>query len=608
MELLYVWVESYGNIRKQGFNFSPNYDFNYDEDTKELKCEERKVKQPKLFGDNISNITAIVGKNGSGKSTVLEMLTKINYYLRSGREYGELNKFSVAILKNGKVEIIKSVKEEKFKEGNDFSCIYYCEDWNRVVKNNLKNISFAKQIREVEQEYWTVEKKETKDIISAALTERVCHQLEFLEFSKEKDINNKFARTFSKFKKIEINFRSFYMNEIKEGIAKIIFKNDKFNDSSEIGFLAKILYLIFEYSLNEYNLMKLLKELEEDDNIESLKEKVKLKKENWNLLESLIKIDTLIVNSRIEEAKTEIKSIFQIYAKELFVFFEIHFKEKSIEGIENNENKFLLDNTKENRIKIKGIAKYYKSIDIKYSKEMSKGEFDTLSIFSNLYKEIIEKYNENVENILILLDEPANSFHPEWQREFISDFVEFSKLFKNKKLQLILTSHSPFVASDLPRENVIMLDTYDEVVKNEKGEIEQEIGNCKVVTDKDIKTFGANIFDLYTEAFFVTSSFGEFAKGKIKKVVEWLKYEEKKDKTGKLTREYKDNIIQSNKEQIEYIIDSIGEPLVKNKLKKMYDEYRKYGKDKKTKIEMALKNLGLSPKEMNKILEAIKND
>lgn len=653
MELLYVWVESYGNISRQGFNFSPNYWFEVDENnnlldkTEERKKEGRLNEQPEnFFGDNISNITAIVGKNGSGKSTILEILTKTNYYLISENKLFD-KLFKIVIFDGNEIKIINS--EDKPNKIEILSCLYYCEDWTRVVKNNLKNISFAKQIKEVEQEYWTVEKRETKDIISAVLIERVCHQLAFLEFLKEKDINNKFTRTFSKFEKIEINFRSFYMNKIKNEIEEIIFKNDKFNDSSEIGFLAKFLYLIFEYSLNEYKLIELSEELKKGENIEFLKGKIKLKEVNWNLLESLIKIDTLIVESEVENAKIEIESILKIHANELFEFFSIYFKKESIEGIENNENKFLLDNTNENRIRIKAISKYFKSIDISYSKEMSKGEYDTLSIFSNLYKEIIEKYNENVKNILILLDEPANSFHPEWQREFIRDFVEFSKLFKNKKLQLVLTSHSPFVASDLPRENVIMLNT-------------DKDGNCIVRNDKKdkgIKTFGANIFDLYSDAFFVTSSFGEFAKGKIKEVVELLTYEEMEenkrkyniDKDEYLIEKYEGDIknipkeienlkklikrIENDdelilkkkdelkylenkepieivkerlKERIEYIMNSIGEKLVKNKLQKMYDEYRNYGKNKKTQIKIALKNLNLSTEEMNKILEAINND
>jgi len=69
MELVYLWVEDYKNIQKQGFNFSP-----YDDETKELTIDENDDYIENFFGDNI-NVTAIVGKNGSGKSSVLRELT-----------------------------------------------------------------------------------------------------------------------------------------------------------------------------------------------------------------------------------------------------------------------------------------------------------------------------------------------------------------------------------------------------------------------------------------------------------------------------------------------------------------------------------------------------
>ncbi len=130
-------------------------------------------------------------------------------------------------------------------------------------------------------------------------------------------------------------------------------------------------------------------------------------------------------------------------------------------------------------------------------------------------------------------------------------------------------------------------------------------GNCVVRNDKkdkEIKTFGANIFDLYTDAFFVESSFGEFAKGKIKEVVKWLKYEEDENTKERIYINEGD----INKEQIEYILNSIGEPLVKNKLQKMYDEYKelkikKLSDDEKNKkILEAIKNSGLNEKEFKK--------
>ena len=37
MELVYLWVEDYKNIQKQGFNFSPRFRCEYDEEKNELE-------------------------------------------------------------------------------------------------------------------------------------------------------------------------------------------------------------------------------------------------------------------------------------------------------------------------------------------------------------------------------------------------------------------------------------------------------------------------------------------------------------------------------------------------------------------------------------------
>lgn len=76
MELVYLYVEKYKNIQKQGFNFSSRFTCKYDEDKKELKIDENKNYIENFFADNI-NITAIVGENGSGKSNILELIHMI---------------------------------------------------------------------------------------------------------------------------------------------------------------------------------------------------------------------------------------------------------------------------------------------------------------------------------------------------------------------------------------------------------------------------------------------------------------------------------------------------------------------------------------------------
>ena len=83
MELVYLWVEEYKNIRNQGFNFSPRFECEffpeYDKDGKlEDNCELKITPKDymSIFPDNI-NITAIVGENGTGKSSILNFILEL---------------------------------------------------------------------------------------------------------------------------------------------------------------------------------------------------------------------------------------------------------------------------------------------------------------------------------------------------------------------------------------------------------------------------------------------------------------------------------------------------------------------------------------------------
>lgn len=73
MQLIYLYVEKYKNIKEQGFNFSSRFSCHYDKDKKELTIEENKNYIENFFGENIE-VTAIVGENGAGKSNILDLL------------------------------------------------------------------------------------------------------------------------------------------------------------------------------------------------------------------------------------------------------------------------------------------------------------------------------------------------------------------------------------------------------------------------------------------------------------------------------------------------------------------------------------------------------
>jgi len=179
---------------------------------------------------------------------------------------------------------------------------------------------------------------------------------------------------------------------------------------------------------------------------------------------------------------------------------------------------------------------------------LSAGEESLISYFSRLYAVLNDIKNKNV---LMLIDEGDLYFHPEWQRDYIFFLLEFlnSELLDTTGIQIIITTHSPFIISDLSKENIILL-------------VREDIENRQVINVKNMEndTFGGNIHTLFTEAFFLGDSVtSRFAKRKIKREV--IGYLEN-DLSNKYDR------------GIEMIIDRIGEPVLKGILKERFDKKR----------------------------------
>jgi predicted ATP-dependent endonuclease of OLD family len=116
--------------------------------------------------------------------------------------------------------------------------------------------------------------------------------------------------------------------------------------------------------------------------------------------------------------------------------------------------------------------------------DLSHGEKTLFGQLLNIYYNSQKSKNDN---LLFLFDEPETALHPRWQKNYINEIYNLvDKL--NKNYHFILTSHSPFILSDLPKENTIFLEKY----KKDEDKNQKE-GNCKVANPDINQTFGANI-------------------------------------------------------------------------------------------------------------------
>jgi hypothetical protein len=210
-------------------------------------------------------------------------------------------------------------------------------------------------------------------------------------------------------------------------------------------------------------------------------------------------------------------------------------------------------------------------------RDLSSGEKAFLDLFSRLYdakQQIFEESNSEgpIDTVYILLDEAEIGFHPEWQRKYLYTLEKFlsflfvstgESIFRNTKTQIIIASHSPFLASDLPKSNIVFLKKEDESLLNVDS-INRE------------QTFGANIHTLYSNSFFLESTIGEFAKKKINDLITYAKSESTASQLN---------------DEAQKMIDIIGEPIVKNKLQNLLNIKRgkqatiNWHKDQITKLE-----------------------
>lgn len=143
-------------------------------------------------------------------------------------------------------------------------------------------------------------------------------------------------------------------------------------------------------------------------------------------------------------------------------------------------------------------------------------------------------------NLLICLDEVDLSLHPAWQRDFIDYLVMFiNNCYKENKVQIIMTTHSPLCLSNIPKSNIIYLQ------KTENG--------TKVDISEHKETFGANLYEILDDAFYLKyKSMGRFASKYIQKLIKEITECSSLD--------------QENYNIYKQKIEDIGNALIRNKL------------------------------------------
>jgi ABC-type multidrug transport system ATPase subunit len=627
--ILFLWVNKYKHLNKIGFNLHSQYDFKFviDDDTStsekikgRLTCKFKK--RINLFNEQISDLKAIIGENGAGKTSIIEILvqnimsesslsfdgfiiTEKYLFNRRDIDFGD----SVQVLKDLKISIIGNLDLANFNkspasrkiESSDvkkttrgqiatshlkqLSIIHYSPLLNIDKVENSEGLAGSNKIWETD--YWhyynfTLENTIIDDYHSMNIgttgflisseSELLAHKtadskrnLEFLTNDIFKNLKFK-----NNIESVNIKLNDFYYkfwmsidsflkrdNELEGRIQKVIrtLQSKEIKNQGLIKKLESNLYLSFIYGAlkYEYNHLMNFGDGGKSNAILLTIQKFEESAKNTRILKSVL----LNFLNIAEFPKTFRLNIFKQIEK------LIYFVSNSSNIKDRWESDFtLLINNSESIIEF--IQHYYYNFIYKDRDDeraflfhifsidyvgLSGGEKNLLSMFSRI-RVAAETIPDSQSEVVFLLDEPEVTLHPQWQILFIKLLNEnLPKLFPKKKLQILISSHSPILVSDLPKHNILFLEKDDMT------------GECKVSELKDMQnTFGANIHSLYADAFFLKDkggAMGEFAKGIIKEVINEL---------NKDTPE--------NSQYLKGIIDMVGEPFIQNQLLELF--YKKF--------------------------------
>ena len=645
MELVYLWIEKYKNIERQGFTFSPRFKcefkLKYNEkdelipEESELVIEEKKD-YVNIFPDNI-NVTAIVGKNGAGKSNIIKAIYELiflyfnkdkkNFYWESDIEdiythetivislismTEEKNSFFLILHFENKFYKIDSEEIKNYLQRNDLNVlglknnIHFefniksnknIENFNDIIDSFFIYYNFSIDTWDEKLFQWQEYLYHRKDNYELPLLIEPYKKNKKIDIDLLMHINEQRILLFYSFYKdklIKYNVTNFFNpNQIRFEYAKaytphkdeLLYKNAKLLSEAQYNnykLLIKYINLkntflgneknksffpkdeikeiiISFYSMKKYKELNLLyilfKMIEKKQYLEKIADRIdyfeqklkKIKNDYENNFEKLINEFEDFINSN------NFDFIYKDYYNLLKLRIAINFHKKLLYSkLPNNVNKIDINKIPKDDIVnfFPGWLEVHFYENEKSLNSLSTGEkYKFLFIIGLLYQLSNINKVDKYKSIYLILDELELGLHPEWQKNFINNLLFSLNSFKEygkfeKKLNFILLTHSPFILSDIPKENIIFM-------KNGKN----------VSDEVEIETFGANIHTLLTHGFFMEDGLmGEYAKKKINDVINYIRA--KKDEK-KLQTSIKDD------KEAEYIINSIGEPFLREKLRKM---------------------------------------
>lgn len=584
MTLLYLYVSDFGVLKKTDLNFSEQIRFKYNPTTQVLLSEKSTNALPDDFYSldkdkrNIDCITAVIGKNASGKTTVARFLKMV-----ATRQYENYAFIAIWKTDRGGFCGIKN-KLEVIKNG-PFEILWHASTWeglpavvyitNNYMSNgtlgsdgkNFTDLSTAQLIHTDAAKYWNGKRGPRMAWSSNInLHEQMELRRNLLLLSRAN--NTDFSTIITLPKTIVMLLNNDSVKGLRDNIAND-FNNDEYRSivdlfipfakkkKKEEDFCTRFLCSFISNWLKTNWQLFLIKDLKDHFKKYLLLLANSTQSKQLNRREKLEKfLDILIIlaHDDVENIKTNDPEMpyvslqpceALVNGRDLYKYLGA----KSV--ILNYQGGKLIFDIEQNMDKLYKVLELYFSsfsitgyADFIWSPPLCSGEQAQYNIYSRLLSHLDELQKGSIDkDIIVFFDEIEITAHPELQRKLVKLVISFFETFygasRKFKIHIIFATHSPFLSSDLPKGNVIYLDFN----KNQ---------NASATREEKTGTFAGNIGAFFYENFFMEETIGEFAKTNILECLTMLKSKSKLTKS-QLTR-------------IEKVFGAVGDPILKKLL------------------------------------------
>ncbi|MGY2956549.1 hypothetical protein ACVWWT_001758 [Pseudomonas sp. TE6349] len=486
MQLCFIWAKRFKNLKNFGISLSNEFDFKFDVDSRLIQRFDKRP-MPHLFGDNVSSITGVLGINGAGKTNTLELICRVvngseklkdehlmifnvdgGFYLSTNIQRSIATDFDLS----------GAVGRDEF-EGMD--TVFF----SNVFDKNF--IDFGDVVADV-----SVNNKNNPRTLARNRDSRESDFINDIDFFR----SGEFARLeLSAPPRIEIKIDKF-INRHEQGSRQV-------TAAPILNYLAEIrksnrdrgkLYLV-----RQTIQMGFLKTLLESGSMDQ------------GLVSQIVSTLETNPNLELEELIHELQDHYSQesdvapWNPDLFLFDALTIL-KGLGSFLDSMN-FDIDDT------LKG-SKYVFSIDYDLSRPfwykslahiiqtlrfgsinwtgVSSGQKAYLNLFSSIWNGV-DSYkfkSDRKRATLICIDEGDLYLHPEWQLEFVERLIKCLPELSDGKVQIIFTTHSPILISDLPHQCVMVLSHEQECC----------MGGSDRFPERN-KTFAANLYDIYQYSF-----------------------------------------------------------------------------------------------------------